>query len=141
MKNTAGKRPMRDRFISFMAGRNGPDALGNFCIYLGLALTILNFFIHSLILSLLSTASIYYSFFRMMSRSIYKRQAENARFLKIQKKASSPFVLMKAKFRDRKTHVYRKCPYCKNVLRLPKRIGEHTAVCPCCRTRFDVTIK
>ena len=42
------------------------------------------------------------------------------------------FVLRKNKFRDRKTHVYRKCPHCKAQIRLPKVKGEHKCACPKC---------
>ena len=75
-----------------------------------------------------------------MSRNVYKRQEENRKFLKLFEKPKKFFELQKCKRRDRKTHVYKKCPSCKNNLRLPKVKGKHTAVCPCCKTRFDVKI-
>ena len=141
MKNTAGKRTLKERIISFMIGRNGPDALCNFSLYTAIALTLINILFQSIILSIVSYFTMYYALFRMLSRNVSKRQKENAKFLAIRKKVFSPFTLIKLRIRDRKTHVYRKCPYCKSVLRLPRRLGEHTAVCPKCRTRFDVTIK
>lgn len=45
------------------------------------------------------------------------------------------------RIRDRKTHVYRTCPVCKNVLRLPRVMGEHGVNCPACRGHFTVKIK
>lgn len=69
--------------------------------------------------------------FRTMSRNIAKRRAENQKF-------TGFFKLRKNKWRDRKTHVYRKCPSCKAVLRLPKAKGKHNVVCPKCRNRFEV---
>ena len=68
---------------------------------------------------------------RMFSRNIAKRRRENEKFCGF-------FKLWKNKFRDRKTHVYRKCPSCKAVLRLPKAKGKHTVVCPRCKNRFEV---
>ena len=81
-----------------------------------------------------------WSLFRMFSRKIYKRRAENEKFLKIWNPIKNKFRLMKNKRRDRKTHVYKKCPKCKAVLRLPKQKGKHTVRCPKCSERFDVKI-
>ena len=80
---------------------------------------------------LLSWALIGIIFFRSMSRNIPKRRRENEKF-------TGFFKLMRNKRRDRKTHVYKKCPRCKVVLRLPKAKGKHTAVCPRCQNRFEV---
>ena len=45
------------------------------------------------------------------------------------------------RIRDRKTHVYRRCPVCKNVLRLPREVGDHGVNCPVCHGHFSVKIK
>ena len=79
----------------------------------------------------ISTALIVWIFFRMFSRNIGKRRRENEKFCGF-------FKLLKNKIRDRKTHVYRKCPNCRAVLRLPKAKGKHTVVCPRCKNRFNV---
>ena len=39
-----------------------------------------------------------------------------------------------------KTHVYKKCPRCHSVLRLPRRKGKHTTVCPKCKNEFKVYV-
>lgn len=70
-------------------------------------------------------------FFRMFSKNIAKRRAENERFCGF-------FKLCKNMYRDRNTHVYRGCPKCHAVLRLPRAKGKHTVVCPRCRERFEV---
>ncbi len=51
------------------------------------------------------------------------------------------FILQKNKLRDRKTHVYRECPRCHAVLRLPKKAGSHRAKCPRCTESFEVLVK
>ena len=79
----------------------------------------------------ISAALISLLFFRMFSKNIVKRRAENERFCGF-------FKLCKNMYRDRNTHVYRVCPKCKAVLRLPKAKGKHTVVCPRCRNRFEV---
>lgn len=79
----------------------------------------------------ISAVLVVWMFFRMFSRNIAKRRRENERFCGF-------FKLRRNMFRDRKTHVYRKCPQCKAVLRLPKAKGKHTVVCPRCKNRFEV---
>ena len=85
----------------------------------------------TLVYMALSILLIVVIFFRIFSRNIQKRRRENDRFCGF-------FKLIRNRFRDRKTHVYRKCPKCKAVLRLPKAKGKHTVVCPRCKERFGV---
>lgn len=136
-----GRRPsFRERIAEFMMGRNGIDAIYHFSMAVCFVLIIVNAFVGSLVLSILETAVLIYAVFRAMSRNVYKRRQENAAFLKLLGKPKAFFKLQKCKNRDRKTHVYRKCPSCKNNLRLPRQKGKHTVACPCCKTRFDVKI-
>ena len=122
-----------------MYGRYGTDTLGKFLLitYVVILLihSVLSFFIDSpfyyLFMWLVSVALAITVFYRMLSRNIAKRRKENERFC-------SFFRLRKNKFKDRKTHVYRKCPSCKAVLRLPKAKGNHTVLCPKCKNRFSV---
>ena len=37
-------------------------------------------------------------------------------------------------------HVYKKCPNCRAVLRLPRRKGRHTTICPKCKKEFRVYV-
>ena len=137
-------RYLRERFARFMAGRYGADALYYTLIVTCLVLIIINAFIlnhiATLIIALVENALFFYSIYRFLSRNVYKRQRENLAFLNFIKKPKKHINLIKCKFRDRKTHVYRRCPSCRNNLRLPKQKGKHTVVCPCCKARFDVRI-
>ena len=134
------KRPLRERIAMFMYGRNGFDNLCNFIWILCIILVVVNLIARSIIISALETALMLYTVFRSMSRNIYKRQRENTAYLKAKRKFTGFFKLLRNKWRDRKTHVYKKCPSCKNNLRLPRQKGKHTVVCPCCKNRFDVKI-
>ena len=124
-----------------MYGRYGSDTLNKILIIvyavIVVAYTVLSLFIDSVWFSffyfVFSITLIYIIFFRMMSRNIQKRRRENDRFCGF-------FKLRRNKFRDRKTHVYKKCPHCKAVLRLPKAKGKHTVICPRCKNRFSVGI-
>ena len=129
----------KNKLARFFYGRYGADTLNNVLtgIYLSWLITfsIVDIFVNSIIFSIIGwlvTVAIFaLVMFRMMSRNIYKRRRENEKFCGF-------FKLQRNKFRDRKTHVYRKCPSCKAVLRLPKAKGKHTVVCPRCKNRFDV---
>ena len=127
-----------------MMGRYGVDELYYFIIGSSILVMVVNLFISNPIVSYAMLAVEFgllgLSTYRLLSKNIYKRQKENQIFLKLIDKPKKFINLQKCKIRDRKTHVYRKCPSCKNNLRLPKEKGKHTVVCPCCKNRFDVRI-
>ena len=120
-------------------GRYGSDTLNKVLlgVYLAVVIlyTVLSFFItdaiFSLVYLLLTLTLVIVIFWRMFSRKIEKRRRENEKFCGF-------FRLRRNKFRDRKTHIYRKCPSCRAVLRLPKAKGKHNVVCPRCKNRFTV---
>ena len=122
-----------------MYGRNGSDTLGKFLLgcYVAVVLiySVVSLFIPStatkLCYVILTCALVVLIFHRLLSRKVLKRRQENQRFCDF-------FKLLRNRFRDRKTHVYRKCPKCRAVLRLPKAKGKHAVICPRCRERFQV---
>ncbi|MBO7400949.1 MAG: hypothetical protein J6U75_07055, partial [Clostridia bacterium] len=61
-------------------------------------------------------------------------------FLSVWEKIKLFFVRIKNSFKDRKTHVYMKCPTCKAQLRLQRIKGEHGVKCPKCGAEFRVKI-
>ncbi len=122
-----------------MYGRYGTDTLGKVMLItyavILLAHTVLSFFVSIPLLDIavwiVSIALAFTIFYRMLSRNISKRRKENEKFCGF-------FRLRKNKFKDRKTHVYRKCPKCGAILRLPRAKGKHFVVCPRCKDRFSV---
>ncbi|MBO5416264.1 MAG: hypothetical protein J6A83_06515 [Clostridia bacterium] len=130
---------LKNKLYRFMYGRYGYDTLSKVLLWVYAALLliymILSLFVDNPIFSVLYYIAIFsivcYTLYRVMSRNIAKRRAENERFCNF-------FKLRRNKFRDRKTHIYRKCPDCKAVLRLPKLKGKHSVVCPRCKKRFEV---
>ena len=137
----------RYRLMQFMSGRNGPDLLTFVSIGLAMALSfvniILSFFTNRLVTSLVQLlvyALLGYAIFRFMSRNISARHKENEWFV-------SRLYFLKRKrelYNNRKAdkcHVYKKCPYCKAILRLPHRLGKHKTVCPRCNKEFTVKVK
>ncbi|MBQ8572551.1 MAG: hypothetical protein IJ451_03705 [Ruminococcus sp.] len=128
----------------FMYGRNGFDSYSFFLFIVALLISTANFFVWgywaSLIMYAVQLLILGYATFRILSKNVYKRSAENRRYQKIWGAVKSFFVLQKNRIRDIKTHRYRKCKYCKATLRLKRRRGKHTVRCPKCRGEFKVNI-
>ena len=130
----------RERLYRFWAGRNGVDTLYQVTVWGILILAVVNLFLRNLVVVGIELALLIWSTFRCLSRNVSARQRENRRFLRIIGAVRGWFVLQRNRFRDRKTHIYRKCPACRKVLRLPKIKGGHTVCCPCCGKRFQIKV-
>lgn len=138
----------RNKLAAFMYGRYGADTLywWSFGVIIVLCVarvifSVFGFYRVAWILNTLSAVILVIAIFRFMSRNTDKRRAENRKFKKFIGIFKGKYVVAKAKYRDRKTHVFKKCPECKAVIRLPKRSGEHTVRCPKCNKRFEVKLK
>lgn len=130
----------RNGFGRFFYGRNGADQLYQVMMWMCLLLLIVNMFFGSIVLYVMEIALLSFATYRALSRNLYQRQKENQAFLRFFANIGKWFKRLKNKWRDRKTHVYKKCPKCRNHLRLPKIKGNHTVCCPCCNHRFEVNI-
>ena len=128
------------KLARMMYGRYGMDRLYHVLVWTAIALMIANLFIGSLIIYVVEIALLFFATFRFFSKNIYRRQRENLAFCRFFGRIGGFFKLRHNKFRDRKTHIYKKCPGCRKQLRLPKIKGSHTVNCPCCHHRFDVRV-
>ncbi len=54
--------------------------------------------------------------------------------------SAPPKKKKKPRLKTDKEHCFRTCPECLANLRLPKKKGAHTVVCPRCQCRFEVKI-
>ena len=124
----------RERVARFMAGRNGPDTLYYVFFALAFIASTLQWFTQRLYPFFLAVLCIGYAIFRFMSRNVYKRRQENEKFRRFVYNLTHP------RHRIPKTHVFRKCRYCKSRLRLRRLKGKHTVRCPRCNGLFDVSI-
>ena len=135
---------LTERVARFMNGRyGGYDRLNRFLLVIYILLLVVQFFagtrtVASTVLLVLSAIVAGFYLFRSFSKNLPARAAENEKYERIRGRIVRFFRLQKDRFRDRKTHVYRKCPKCGAVLRLSRRGGTHTAVCPRCGNRFQV---
>ena len=84
-------------------------------VYSGIVAPILYVIVYGLLI---------YSFFRMFSRNIYKRQRENRRFTQLW-----------MRLKDRNNRYFR-CPNCKQTVRVPRGRGKICIRCPKCGEKF-----
>ena len=127
-----------DRYIKFMKDRYGIDELYKFLLLICFVLLVINTFISNNIIRLFEVLLIVIIVYRYMSKNIKLRKKENDKYLEIKDKIIKLFDYNKKKYKDRNTHMYKKCPKCKQKIRLPLKKGKHTVKCPNCGNRFDV---
>lgn len=128
-----------DRYIKFMKDRYGIDELYKFLLLICFVLLVINTFISNNVIRLFEVLLIVIIFYRYMSKNIKLRKKENDKYLEIKDKIIKLFDYNKKKYKDRNTHMYKKCPKCKQKIRLPLKKGKHTVKCPNCGNKFDVT--
>lgn len=81
-------------------------------------------------------ALIIYTYYRIFSKQIYKRAAENEKYLKAVAKLKKAFRIQKKAAGQRKYYRFFKCPGCKQTIRIPKGHGRIEIRCPKCGCRF-----
>lgn len=130
----------RYKLMRFLSGRYGVDKTFYVLFAFAAALALLNCFLRLIYLQAAVYAICIYAIFRMFSRNISARQKEDeiitGWIYKLKNKRRT--------YRQRKadtTHIYKKCPACKAVLRLPKKKGRHKTVCPKCGKEFSVNVR
>ena len=125
---------MRAWLQRFMSGRYGSDAFGNFLCVVSLICLVLGLFVG--IFYYIGLALLIYTYFRMLSRNVSKRYAENQMFLQKSAGVRAKFARFKQRFVLRKTYRYFSCPRCKQQIRVPKGRGRIAITCPKCGTQF-----
>ena len=128
---------MKINLARFMEGRYGVDYLGNFTLYTGLALTLLDMFLGTGILGLIGMALYGITIFRMFSRNREKRMAENRKYVMLTSDWKKKFRQLKLRLKNSKQYKYFKCPKCKALLRLSRGCGQVHVTCACCKHEFD----
>ena len=122
-----------------MSGRYGGDAFSNFLSLAALVVVVLGLFVPGLfgmLLGWLGWAALIYSYYRIFSRNIPKRAAENRWFLAQRYAVQQRFASARARFAQRKVYRYFRCPRCRQQLRVPRGRGRISITCPKCGTSF-----
>ncbi len=136
------------RLNAFMSGRYGNDQLNRTLTIVWCALLVLSSVLSVfgadfwivIAANLLCLGTAVLVFFRFLSKKIFKRSAENEKYMKLHYGISEFFKLQSLRWKERKTHLYKKCPHCKKVMRLPRVNGKHTVRCPICNQTYKVKI-
>lgn len=132
---------MITRFLYGRYAMQGVDILNRLLAVVAIIIAALNLFFQSMALYIIQTAVIFWFLFRLLSRNISARQAENKKLLNCQTRIRSYFSILGKRFKERSTHIYKTCPNCKAKLRFPRIKGDHNACCPCCKRNFSVKVK
>lgn len=130
---------MKQRLQQFMYGRYGNDNLNRFLLIVAFVLCVLSMIFKKSAGSALSGTVIVLlglSYFRMLSKNIYKRRDENGKYLKIKYAVTSKLNLQKDKWNQRRDYRFFACPACKSTMRVPKNKGKIVIVCRKCGTSF-----
>lgn len=127
------------KFMQFMSGRYGTDNLFYVLFAAAALIYIINWFVRSLVLQIVIWAILTYALFRVLSRNVTARKKENKALTNFAFKTQEKMKVRRQRKADY-THVYKKCPRCHAVLRLPRRKGKHTTVCPKCQNKFKVYV-
>ena len=130
---------MRQRIARFMIGRNGQDQLNNFLLALCFVLIILGSLIRGGVgsaLRFLVLPLLIVCYFRMLSRNLARRSAENGRYLRLRYQVTGWFRKMKTRWDQRKDYRFFSCPSCHTTLRVPKGRGKIRIVCRKCGSSF-----
>lgn len=134
---------MKEKIDRFMIGRYGNDQLNRLLIIFALVCCILSFLgstvLHTgsqsvgITIGILALA---YAYFRMFSRNIYKRSAENAAYLRVTSQLRQAVIRWKYKAKQYQTyHIYR-CSSCSQKIRIPRGKGKIEITCPKCGNKF-----
>ena len=135
---------LQNALYRFMYGRNGSDQLNIALLIVYLAVwligsivaTVVNNIILTTIINVLMTMLSVIIFWRMLSKNLTKRRAENAKFLAWWNPIKNQFKGAKARRAD-KEHRYFTCRSCKTICRVPVGKGKIVITCPKCGAQIN----
>ena len=114
---------MKKWLQNIMAGRYGSDELGFTLLLIYLGICIFGIFCDLPLVQLLGLAIILWAFFRILSRNIPARQAENAAYRRFLSKCSAARQARRSRRQDRE-HRYYRCRGCGAIMRVPRGAGK-----------------
>ena len=130
------KNNWKNKMMQFMQGRYGADQMGQMLSAVSRVFLIISLFSRNQAWFLLALIGIVYNYFRMFSKNISKRYAENQKYLTMTAGIRRKLASWKSQLAQRKMyHIYR-CPGCKQKIRVPRGRGKIEIRCPKCNTRF-----
>lgn len=133
---------INDKMMKFLKGRYGPDELGRVLMILGLIFLVVSLISRWYILCIPGILLQIYAYYRIFSKKLSKRYAENQKYMSIFNpvyeffyKVKRHIVAILKTVRD-KNYKYFVCPGCKQYVRIPKGKGKIKITCTYCKTQF-----
>ncbi len=127
---------IRRWLTNFMTGRYGMDQLNVTLMVLYIILYIVFVFTRLAVLNVIALVLLVVILWRMLSRNIPRRRAENGKFLQIVRPIGRSFSRCRSRMQDRE-HRYFKCPNCGQQMRVPRGKGRITVHCRTCGASFE----
>ena len=132
----------RDKIAQFMYGRNGYDAFSQFLLLAAVVLMVFTWIFSrvpalSALFQMAEWVVLIWCIWRTLSRNIYKRQQENAKYYEKRRLVSRWFRSVKDRWQQRKDYKFFRCPSCHALLRVPKGKGKLQLTCRKCGNRFE----
>lgn len=127
---------IRGFFQRLMFGRYGSDQLNYFLLFSYVILYVIAWVGSVGALYYISLLPLFWGIFRLFSRNLPRRQAENEKFLGLFRPVTSWLHLRRTVHNDR-DNCYFKCPGCGQQLRAPKGKGKLRITCRTCGATFE----
>ena len=126
---------LKERFLRFMQGRYGMDELGKVLNTVTIIVLIVAIFTRGYLYPV-AIALMVYMYFRIFSKNIPKRAAENQKFCNWRYNLAVKRNKRKQHREQKKIYRFFSCPMCKQKVRVPKGRGKICITCPKCKQEF-----
>ncbi len=122
-----------------MRGRNGPDDLARVSSTVGCIVLLVSLLLPAggvqVAVSLLGVAAVVYSYARVFSRNVYRRQQENTRYIYWRAGIRRRFTQWRRRSQAKEYRFFR-CEGCRTMTRVPRGHGRIQITCPACGRQF-----
>ena len=131
---------MRERFYRFMAGRNGSDLFSRFLSFAAVAFMLLSLIFRGTagtVMWYIALLLLIYDYFRIFSRNLPRRRAENAKYCQYRGQLIDGFRDWRERRHQSRDYKFFRCPSCSVMLRVPRGKGHIRVTCRKCGTSFE----
>ncbi|MEA5040692.1 MAG: hypothetical protein VB086_12790 [Clostridiaceae bacterium] len=131
---------MRNWLARALAGRYGIDHLNRFLCVTAMVALVVSMLMKPLLATVfwaLAVLCLIWSYIRMFSRRIEKRQQENLRYMHYKYEITSRLRGLRTRMAQRRQYKLFKCPNCGITARVPRGKGKIRITCPKCGHDFE----
>lgn len=125
------------RVTEWSRGRNGTDRLSMAVMNVAVLLVVVDVVARTRWLSVIAMLLLAYAWFRITSKDIAARAAENARAMRAAGPVLSWLANPVAEAREARAYKHLSCPSCGQRVRIPRGKGKVRVTCPSCHARFE----